>query len=512
MSEASSSIEHQCHIAADICQRARLSRDARFDGRFFTGVFSTGIYCRPICPAPAPLEKNVRYFDSPVQAANAGLRPCLRCRPDSAPNSRAWLGTQATFNQAVEFIDQGVMSGDDGISIAQLAEQLAITPRYLNKLFNTHIGTSAKQYALYRQVLFAKQLLVESQLAITDIAFASGFNSIRRFNDAFRNILTLAPSDVRRQAIAEESSGQITLKLSYRPPFAWDYLIGFYRVRQVAGMERVTDDCYRRSFNISGVIGVMTVRHDAAKHRLLLSIELNDPKEISQLMMLVSRIRRMLDVDADMAQIELGLSSYQALGAEVTQGIRIPGVPTAFEAACRAVLGQQVSVTQACKLLNTLVEHYGERVMIQGQSYLLFPTAKRLANASLKMFKMPNSRKQALIALAQFVAEHPDAKVEDWLQVKGIGPWTIAYTQLRGEQQPDVLLSSDLVIKNGLKCYVKKQQSEISAKRYQKFADELAAKVSPWGSYLTLQIWHQSTLNSDKTSAPAHEPRSPTNK
>ncbi|MGS0726943.1 bifunctional transcriptional activator/DNA repair enzyme AdaA, partial [Shewanella sp. 0m-11] len=194
-------LNHDCKIERDACRKARLARDPRFDGQFFIGVFTTKIYCRPICPAVSPKEENVRYFDSALQAANAGLRPCLRCRPDSAPHSYAWKGTQTTLERAKAIIDAGELSGYDGLSVETLAERLGISSRYLRKLFSEKMGISVKGYSQYRQLMFAKQLLHQTQLSITQVAFAAGFNSVRRFNEAFMQALQLTPSALRKTSV-----------------------------------------------------------------------------------------------------------------------------------------------------------------------------------------------------------------------------------------------------------------------------------------------------------------------
>lgn len=510
---------HQCHLAPSICQQARLSRDPRFDGLFYVGVLTTSIYCRPICPAVAPKEQNVRYFDSPIQAANAGLRPCLRCRPDSAPASNAWLGKQATLQQAVSLINQGALH--HGGTIEALAHTLEITPRYINKLFNEYLGTSAKQYALYQQMLFAKSLLQQTSMSITEIAFASGFNSLRRFNEVFADTLKLSPTALRRNTSAQshieakslrKTQGGMSLTLSYRPPLNWEYMLSFYQLRQVEGMELVTHETYQRTVKMDDKYALIRLTKQVDKHALLLEIMpmvTTDPFPVYQL---VQQVRSMLDLNADLMHIEQQLSKATLADIPLKNlfksqlwtwqdGIRLPSTFTPFEAGIRAILGQQVSVEQGCKLLNTLVEHYGEKVTFKGQDYWLFPTPQILASASLDELKMPNTRKRALIAFADFVSKHPNCDVNDYLEVKGIGPWTVDYIRLRGARQSDVLLLTDLVIKHRLIALY--QQAKIASglkglpdlhtKTDFNKVDEiqkLLKQVSPWGSYLTLLLWN----------------------
>jgi AraC family transcriptional regulator of adaptative response / DNA-3-methyladenine glycosylase II len=506
----SEQVEPHCSIAPQVCQQARLSRDARFDGHFFTGVLTTGIYCRSICPAPAPHEKNVRYFNTAIQAANAGLRPCLRCRPDSAPHSNAWRGTDTTLNRAITMIEQGFLRGDNAGSVAQLADKLGISSRYLGQLFNKSLGTSPKRFALYQQLMFAKQLLHQTTLSMTDIAMAAGFNSIRRFNEVFKQQLLLTPTDLRQQHDCSHVSDDltttpltlkpITLTLAYRPPLNWALMHQFYGVRQVTNMEEVNDDgSYCRSFCFSGISGVFSIKPHSHKPQFEVKIYLLNPDDIKQLHSIVLKLRAMFDLDADMQVIEQALTPLIALGAKVDVGLRIPGTGNVFEAACRAILGQQVSVLQATKLLNTLVQHYGEAFNVNGKTWRLFPTPSAIAQASLNELKMPGARKLALNALGQYVDHYPESTPQDWLAVKGIGPWTVAYAQMRGLSEPNVFLTKDLVIKNRLCALHQLAAKPIeSTKIYTQIAQQISQLASPWGSYLTFQLWAQDPLNPTK--------------
>tara|TARA_R110000851_G_scaffold307407_2_gene465937 strand:- start:42090 stop:43625 length:1536 start_codon:yes stop_codon:yes gene_type:complete len=498
-------IHSDCNVAAQICRQARLSRDARFDGQFFTGVLTTGIYCRSICPAPAPYEKNVRYFDSAVKAANAGLRPCLRCRPDSAPSSFAWLGTQTTLMRAIKLIEQGFLKGDNPGTVVKLAEKLGISSRYLNKLFSQGLGTSPKRFALYQQLMFAKQLLHQTPLSMTEVAMAAGFNSIRRFNEIFKQELRLTPSDLRQKSrsstnvIHPHKDNQvstyikpITLALAYKPPLNWAKMLAFYAFRQVDNMEVIDDITgrYGRTFSFDGVEGFFYISPHKDKPQLDVSIYLVDANDIKFLHDIVLQLRRMFDLNADMDIIQQALLPIIELGAKIDSGLRIPAAGSVFEAACRAVLGQQVSVLQATKLLNLLVEHYGTSLVIDGKTWRLFPTPETIATALLDELNMPGARKLALNALGEFVHQHPDSMPDDWLAVKGIGPWTVAYANMRGLSDPDVFLSSDLVIKNRLHALHEQSGKAIETpKSYLNIAAEIAKQASPWGSYLTFQLW-----------------------
>lgn len=486
-------------------RRARLSRDRRFDGLFFVGVFSTRIYCRPICPAVAAKEHNVRYFDTAVAAANEGLRPCLRCRPDSAPQSNPWIGTQTTVNRAVALINNGILSGPTAISIAAFADKLGISSRHLRELFQRHLGVSPKQYAQYQQLMFAKQLLHQSAMPITDIAFASGFNSVRRFNELFQQQLQLTPSAIRKNHHAAvgltSDSTSLHLRLFYRPPFNWQHQREFYRLRAVNEMEWVGENHYGRSFQLNGGYGYVEATHCEASCSFKLKVVMSSADDLVHLQAVVCNMRRMLDLDADLIEVESRLAALGDYLPTINSGVRIPGVWSPFEAACRAVLGQQVSVLQSVTLLQALVDHYGETVILEGRRLRLFPTAEVIAGASLDCLKVPRARKAALKALALFIQHHPHASVDEWLSIKGIGPWTVDYVRLRGLSLPDILLSSDLVVRHQLLANLSKAGNakhlddavtKGEQQRYYSAQTEcLSSQISPWGSYLTFQLWSQ---------------------
>lgn len=452
-------------------QQARLTRDPRFDGHFFVGVTSTGIYCRPICPAPLPKEHNVRYFDSAVAAAESGFRPCLRCRPDSAPASWAWKGTDTTVERALRLIDEGALMRG---SVTGLADRLGIGSRYLTRLFQARMGTSPKRYALYQQLLFAKSLLQQTSLPVADVAFAAGFGSIRRFNECFRDRLQMTPSALRRQGAETMGCGELTLFLSYRPPYNWPHLRDFIRPRLIPGLEWITDHSYGRSLQLAdGTSGYFTATHDAARHGFRVAISLSRP---AVMLPLVRNLRRLLDLDADSARIDDHLRPLLApLGGPVP-GLRLPGTLSLFEAGVRAILGQQVSVQAAHRLVRQLVNAYGETGTGPKGEMRLFPTPEVLADTDLAELRLPGRRKQTLIDLARLFRDEPQAAAdpERWRPLGGIGPWTVQYARMRGGGDSDIWLGGDLGVKRAL------QQHDIV------FDPETAA---PWRSYLTLNLW-----------------------
>ncbi|CDU07364.1 putative Ada, Adenosine deaminase domain fused with AlkA, 3-methyladenine DNA glycosylase/8-oxoguanine DNA glycosylase protein [Vibrio coralliirubri] len=457
----SKKINHNSTLTSEQCHLARYARDARFDGMFFTAVKTTGIFCRPICPASPPKEENVEYFSHQAQALKAGYRPCLRCRPDSAPFSPAWKGVETTFLRAMQLIDNGALNSG---SIVDLATRLGISDRYLRTLFDNYIGVSPKQYSLYSQLMFAKQLLHTSSMSITDVGFASGFNSTRRFNDAFQKELQLSPTQIRRAKPSDTLSNHI--QLGFHGPLDWNHLLGFYRRRMIEGLEDVGEDYYQRSVNVNGSKGWFKATL-AKENRLDIEFELDD---ISQLRSLIANIRRMFDLDVDIAKVEAFFTIIDP-NLVAKSGIRIPGVWSAWEAGVRAILGQQVSVTAAIGQLNLLVKE-----LCDEHEKASFPTPQQIAEADVSFLRMPGSRKETLKRFAEYMVDNEAEHPSKWIELKGIGPWTIQYALLRGLSEPNHLLVGDLVVK--------------------KFIEHRPAinteSVSPWGSYATFHCWNQS--------------------
>ncbi|SBT13060.1 AlkA N-terminal domain-containing protein [Vibrio celticus] len=457
----SKKINHNSTLTSEQCHLARYARDARFDGMFFTAVKTTGIFCRPICPASPPKEENVEYFSHQAQALKAGYRPCLRCRPDSAPFSPAWKGVETTFLRAMQLIDNGALNSG---SIVDLATRLGISDRYLRTLFENYIGVSPKQYSLYSQLMFAKQLLHTSSMSITDVGFASGFNSTRRFNDAFQKELQLSPTQIRRAKPSDTLRNDI--QLGFHGPLDWNHLLGFYRRRMIEGLEDVGEDYYQRSVNVNGSKGWFKATL-AKENRLDIEFELDD---ISQLRSLIANIRRMFDLDVDIAKVEAFFTTIDP-NLVAKSGIRIPGVWSAWEAGVRAILGQQVSVIAAIGQLNLLVKELSD-----ASEKAYFPTPKQIAEADVSFLRMPGSRKETLKRFAEYMVDNETEHPSKWIELKGIGPWTIQYALLRGLSEPNHLLVGDLVVK--------------------KFIEHRPAinteSVSPWGSYATFHCWNQS--------------------
>ncbi len=492
-------------LSPEQCRSARLARDSRFDGLFFIAVKTTGIFCRPVCPATPPKEENVEYFFHSSQALQSGYRPCLRCRPDSAPGSWAWLGTATTLQRAIRLIEQGALQQQN---LEEFALRLGISDRYLRKLFTEQLGVSPKQYAQYHQLMFAKQLLHHSDMSISDVALASGFNSIRRFNDAFQKVLKLTPSTIRKSTKKEIETNQSDwlldqhfnsemaqysqhgqfpqpsqkeqirhqLTLRVRPPFNWQHMLDFYRLRAIKGIEFVDGTSYQRSFQLEQAEGWFKVSQQD-EQSLQVEFTLSNIRALNALM---QKIRRMLDLDSDLSSIEQHLRQ-NGLAGMITPGIRIPGVWNIWEAGIRAILGQQVSIKAAITHLNQLTQQLNQSSNAQSSAHdnplLIFPKPEWIAASDLSFLKLPNSRKETLKAFARYMLDHPDKHPSQWQQIKGIGPWTIQYACIRGLSEPDHFLAGDLVIKKALSV-INNRSEPFDIKQ-----------LSPWGSYATFQCW-----------------------
>jgi AraC family transcriptional regulator of adaptative response / DNA-3-methyladenine glycosylase II len=439
----------------EICHRALQSRDARFDGLIFVGVTSTGIYCRPICPARTAKYENCRFFGSAAAAQDAGFRPCLRCRPETAPDMASWRGTSNTVSRALALIAEGALDGDKN-SVEKLAERLGMGERQLRRLFLQHLGASPISVAQTRRVLFAKQLIHETRMPMAEVAMAAGFGSLRRFNETFLKLFHRPPSALRRKNSAGQGEKDVTLRLRYRSPYDWDSMLNFLRARAIPGVEIVDDARYLRAVEVDGALGSIEVTHLPARQSLGVSIRFPD---VRLLPAIVARVRRLFDLGADIETIDNHLSGDPALAPLVAQrpGLRAPGGWDGFEIAVRAVLGQQISVIAARKLAGQLVALHGRVVpkslRIHPDLSRTFPTAKRLAAASSIGLGMPAARLQALKAVADAaVADpilfHPFGSIEETVArlrtIRGIGEWTAQYIALRAIREMDAFPATDI--------------------------------------------------------------------
>ena len=478
-------------LNAELCYRALRTRDARFDGRFFTAVLTTGIYCRPVCPARTPRRKNVRFYPCSAAAEEAGYRPCRRCRPESAPGTPTWIGTSAVVAQGLRLISQGFL--DEG-SVKKLATTLSVSSRHLRRLFIEHLGASPVVIAHTRRVHFAKKLIDETDLTMAQVAFSSGFSSIRRFNDAMRECFARSPTELR-QAAGKQSTPvndvPLELRLSFRPPYQWQSILQFLRDRATPGVESASDHAYRRTIALDGVSSAIEVRPVDKKNEL--SLRVSTPGS-EHLMKIVERVRSIFDLGADPQRISAHLKRHAAMArlVDAFPGLRVPGAWSGFELAVRAILGQQVSVSAATTLAGRLAAEYGERLEKPHQGGLtrLFPPPKALAKANLTGFGIPRTRAQAICALAARVRDGEitfDASLEPTVlrerleAVPGIGSWTAAYIAMRSLREPDAFPSGDL----GLRKAAGENGRPLTPRRLERMAETWR----PWRAYAAMYLW-----------------------
>ena len=470
------------------CYRAFASRDRRFDGRFFAAVLSTGIYCRPGCPARLPRPRNVRFFACAAAAEEAGFRPCLRCRPETAPGSPAWLGTSATASRALRLIADGQL--DHG-GVGSLAARLGVGARHLRRLFAAHVGASPLAVAGTRRAHFARRLLDETDLPMSEIAVAAGFGSTRRFNHAIRDTFRRTPGELRRargrQPHADGAEG-LALRLPCRPPLDWDAMLAFLGARAIPGVEAVEDGAYRRTIEVDGVRGSLEARALPGEHALALRLRLSAPRE---LIGVAERAGRLFDLHADTAAIAAHLARDPLLRRALAgRAVRVPSAWDPFELAVRAVLGQQVSVRGAVTLAGRLVRACGAPLAAGGGLTHLFPSPARLAEADLAKIGLTRARARALRALATAVRDRTlrfdslstlEEAVAKLAALPGIGAWTAHVVAMRALGEPDAFPAGDLGVRRALA-----RGGELPSAR----AVEARAEAwRPWRAYAVMALW-----------------------
>ncbi len=480
----------------DACYRALRTRDARFDGRLFVAVRTTGVYCRPICPARCPKLENVEFYPSAAAAQEAGFRPCLRCRPESSPDLAAWRGTSSTVSRALALINDGALDGD-GADVEGLALRLGIGARQLRRLFKKHLGASPVAVAQTRRVLFAKQLIHETRMSMLDVALAAGFGSQRRFNDTFRRLYARPPSALRRQS-SEVAAGAghhagITLKLSYAPPYDWAAMIEFLAARAIAGVEVVEPDRYRRTIEIDGRHGTVEVTPVPGRPALAATIRF---PSVRALPTIIARLRRVFDLAADVGAIAGQLAEDPSLAPLVAArpGLRVPGAWDGFELAVRAILGQQITVAAARRLAGRLVAAHGEPLAPAADGTGLtsvFPRPERLARAGLTKLGLPRARAASLVALAAAAAgdtrlfhadQDLDTAVTRLRALPGIGEWTAQYIAMRALREPDAFPAADIGLLRAVSAAdgTRPTPAALLAR---------AERWRPWRSYAAQHLW-----------------------
>jgi AraC family transcriptional regulator of adaptative response / DNA-3-methyladenine glycosylase II len=470
----------------DHCYQAVLTRDTRFDGRFFVAVKTTRIYCRPICRVKTPMRKNCEFYSHAAAAEVAGYRPCKRCRPELAPgNSLMEISSQQARN-AAWYIGQDFLSEN---SLEALAGKLGITDRQMRRVFHDEFGVSPVEFSQTQRLLLAKQLLTDSAMPVTDVAYASGFKSLRRFNALLKERYRVTPTEFRRQQKKEapQNFAEFSFRLNYRPPFDWDRLLAFLSLRVIPNVEAVQDGKYLRTIHVTrqnrNITGHLEVRHDA--DNCTLAVKLSDSL-LSVCAPVLERLKRLFDLHADPVAISAALGNL----AEQRPGLRLPGSFDGFEMAVRAVLGQQISVGAASTLAGRLALRFGEPIQTPIVSLTrLFPAPQKLASASVDSIGrlgITGQRAKTLIALSRAVARgelhlEPGSRIEDTLaelrRIPGIGGWTVQYIAMRALSWPDAFPHTDLGVRKALGL---ENPKEILG---------LAEKWRPWRAYAVLHLW-----------------------
>ena len=500
-----------------VYESARQARDPRYDGRFFIGVLTTGIYCRPICPVRIPKQDNIQLYRSAAAAATAGFRPCLRCRPESSPGTPAWTGGSWKVTRALEMIERGFL---DVSTLSALAAKLFIGERQLGRLFQQHLGAAPSEVAQTRRLHFAKKLIDETDLPLTTLCFAAGFGSVRRFNSALKQTYGKSPRELRarrltrtnREKVSKGSEwskgskgskvsigsavGAIVLTLSYRPPFDWTALLRFLAYRAIPGVEQVTESSYARSFRVINDEGKVDAQGHFIAHfstdasTVSLSVWIDNNAGLQRV---VERVRAILDLRADSEIIDSTLTADPRLAKLVARypGTRVPGCWSGFEVALRAILGQQVTVKAASTLVSRLAMRHGEAYDCdqEGIDYF-FPEAEAIAIADLEGLGIVRARVAAITDVARRIVAGeldigPNASLEAFVrafcEIKGIGEWTAHYVAMRALADPNAFPHSDLILLRAA--------ADTDETLTPRMLKARAEPWQPWRAYAVLLLW-----------------------
>jgi len=474
-----------------IAYKAMTSRDPRFDGVFYVGVTSTGIYCRPVCTVKTPKAENCLFFESAEAAEKAAFRPCLRCRPELAPGNAPMDNAHRIAHLMVQRIHEGL--ADEGAGLEEIAGEFGISSRQLRRIVQKELGVSPIELLQTRRLLLAKQLLTETKLPVIDVAFASGFSSLRRFNDAFSSRYRMPPTRLRKEASenittidAEDTS---VLQLGYRPPYDWEGTLAFLRGRCIREVEFVTDDSYARTVRIGKHTGWVRVKHAPQKNALLVEFT---HSLVPVLPALLGRLRNLFDLAARPALIAVHLGKDELLkkSVETHPGLRVPGAFDGFEMAIRAILGQQITVKAATTIACRFAEAFGEEIRTPiPELSKLSPLASKVAAATIDdvaKLGIVSARSASIISLAKAyhsgslildAGSNPEATIAKLVALPGIGQWTAHYIAMRALRWPDAFPKEDIAVRNKL--------GGVSAKQ----AEEMSQAWRPWRSYAVLHIW-----------------------
>jgi AraC family transcriptional regulator of adaptative response / DNA-3-methyladenine glycosylase II len=463
----------------DVFYKAMLARDHRFDGKFFVGVKTTGIYCRPICPAK-PKRENVEFFQNSLQAEKAGYRPCLRCRPESAPRSPVWIGKTAVVQRALKALHHHdtLHFNED-----EFADQFGVSARHLRRLFNEEIGKSPKQLAVENRLALARKLITETGLPMTEVAFASGFKSVRRFNDAFKDRFKRSPTEIRRSPLSTDRG--LKIALPYRPPFDFEAILASYRSHRIGNLEAFDLSSMHRIVELDGKVGTISISNDGGKSQLELNIDFPDHSKICTI---VSRVRALFDLDSDPILVANQLETDPKLKALIKKhpGLRLPSGWDPFEVAISTILGQLVSVERGRALVADLIEMLGQdaSLTLKGERVKLFPTAQAIARSDLQCLKTTSVRKRTLIAFSKAIDEGElsleasqdvSTFMEKLLAIPGIGPWTASYMALKVLRHTDAFPETDLILARAIQLHSKK----------------VIEQMSPWRGYVAVLLWRE---------------------
>lgn len=471
------------------------AKDARFDGRFFVGISSTGIYCRPVCKARQAKIENCTFYNTAAEAEQAGYRPCLLCRPELAPGTARVDATADLVRRAARLLEEHCGSGQN---LTELARRLDCSPRHLRRVFSEEYNVSPVQYLQTCRLLLAKNLLTDTGLSILEIALASGFNSLRRFNDAFKKQYNLAPTALRKQVSDQKKyNNEITLLLGYRPPYHWAELIRFLSGRAIVGVEVVKDNEYLRTVHLkdaagNSIYGWIRVGHQAQKNAL--SITLSESL-LPVLPQVLARIRQLFDLYCDPDAVYDTLQVMNDLRPELCKlGTRVPGCFNVFEMLVRTILGQQISVKAASTLASRIVEQYGTPLAtgVEGLTHI-FPTPELIVAMGERVadnfgaLGIISARANTIYALAQALVQkeisfdlsaHPEEVIQKLMQIRGIGAWSAQYIAMRAMEWPDAFLETDAGIKKALQPYSSRELLK------------MAEAWRPWRSYATVNLWN----------------------
>ena len=486
---------------------ALTARDSRFDGLFFVGVTSTGVYCRPICPVKTPKAANCRFFETAQEAEQAGFRPCLRCRPELAPGSAPVDDAQRIAQLIVQRLEEGQL--DEEVGLEEIADQFELSSRQIRRIVQKELGVPPIQLLLTRRLLLAKQLLTETMWPMTEVAFASGFSSLRRFNDAFNGRYGMPPTRLRKKAT--ESAGAIgesqpsILQLSYRPPYDWKGVLAFLAARALTGIEHVTDSSYARTVQLGKAKGWIRVTQSKKRHGLLVEFAHSLTPVLPALL---RQVRTLFDLDArpDLIARHLNKDARLAAAVKANPGRRVPGAFNGFEMGLRAILGQQVTVKAATTIAGRLVEALGEPVVTPlPQLNRLTPTPARIARATvddIAQHAIVAARARSIIALAQVqrsgelcldggAHQNPDDSIKRLAKLPGIGPWTAHYIAMRALRWPDAFPKEDIAVRKSL--------GGVTAKE----AEALSQRWRPWRSYAVMHVWSMASHHNQELIASA---------